>query len=367
LTTLGTLGTIALMSIERRGTKGSYRYRGVVRFGGQKQHTPWTKTEAEARMAESGLLTQLGGTPRSSGHTVAELVAGTIADLTGRRSPGTISFYREGEGLIPARFGNRDVSTIKPLIVDSLYRELRTGGASEHKINKVHKVLSVSFSRGLKYGWCTANPCVSADKPEARAAEIVPPSPEDVRALIACAVGVNSDLSTCFRLAAATGMRRGELVALQWRDLNGLALTIRRSLVEDDDGLHVRDTKTGSRGHRTIRIGGDMVALLREIEKRQLEECATAGVSAPAWCFSHDLETPWRPEYLTTAFARLTTDFTLHGLRHFHATQLLAAGVPVATVSHRLGHSSPAVTLNTYSHWIPASDEHSADLIEGLL
>ncbi|MCU1394479.1 MAG: integrase [Ilumatobacteraceae bacterium] len=355
------------MSIERRGTKGSYRYRGVVRFAGQKQHTSWVKTEAEARMAESALHTELGGNPKPTGHTVAELAAGTIADLTGRRSPGTISFYREGEALIPPAFGSRDVSSVKPLIVDALYRQLRTAGASEHKINKVHKLLSVSFSRGVKYGWCASNPCSAADKPQARAAEIVPPSPEDVRALLACASDVNADLAVCLRLAAATGMRRGELVALQWRDLNKLSLTIRRSLVEADGGLHVRNTKTGSRGHRSIRIGADMVALLEALRERQAAYCETAGVPVPEWCFSHDLETPWRPEYLTTAFARLTSDFTLHGLRHFHATQLLAAGVPVATVSHRLGHSSPAVTLNTYSHWIPASDEYSAELIEQLL
>ena len=85
--------------------------------------------------------------------------------------------------------------------------------------------------------------------------------------------------------------------------------------------------------------------------------------------FSHDAGvTPWRPDYLSLAYGRLSKrEFRLHDLRHYHATQLLAAGVPVTTVSKRLGHTSTAVTLNTYGHWLPEQDREAADIIGRLL
>jgi integrase len=317
-------------------------------------------------------------------------VAGYIDSATSL-SPATIRHYKVGEALIPPAFGKRDVSTVRPLHIDSMYQTMRDGGASEHKIKKVHQALSVSFNRAGKYGWCATNPCAAADTPRASASEIVPPTPEQVRVVITTQLDVNADTAVAFRLAAATGMRRGELVALQWRDIDGQSLTVRRSLVEDEAKvIHIRSTKTGTRGHRGIKVGTEMAAALEAMRARQAKQCANAGVPVPPWCFTHDLETPWRPDYLTTSFAQRTRAldaaavkgreasgqeigadalyaFTLHDLRHFHATQLLAAGVPVAQVSHRLGHSSPAVTLNTYSHWIPANDQESADIIERLL
>ena len=356
------------MSVERAGSKGNYKYRAVVRLKGTKKHGPWVKTEGQAKDHDARLRIEMGGAPVKGGHTVAEVVTGYIVDSTARLSPDTISFYREAERVIPVNFAARLVGDVNPILIDALYRELRATGASEHKIGKVHSVLSASFGRAVKYGWCASNPCASATKPKAKANEIVPPTADQVKSVIAAAVAVNPDLSVCLRLAAATGMRRSELVGLQWRDISGVQVTIRRSIVEDKAGLHERATKTGSRGHRTIKVDEATLALMGDVHARQRERCNASAMPEPAWCFTHDdLETPWRPDYLTTAYARLAPHSTLHGLRHFHATQLLAAGEPVAQVSHRLGHSSPAVTLDTYSHWIPAQDQQAADIIGSLL
>ena len=135
----------------------------------------------------------------------------------------------------PISESDRDVSQLRPLHVDALYTELRKGGTSEHKIRKAHKTLSVSINRAIKYGWCQSNPCAAADKPQVRTAEIAPPTPERVREIIAAQGVVNEDTATCFRLAAATGMRRGELVGLQRRDVKGQSISIRRSLVWDTE------------------------------------------------------------------------------------------------------------------------------------
>ena len=81
---------------------------------------------------------------------------------------------------------------------------------------------------------------------------------------------------------------------------------------------------------------------------------------------------PLHPDSITTGFRRLCDKaglqgVRLHDLRHLHATQLLAAGVPVRTVSGRLGHANAATTLNVYAHFLQASDRQAAEVIEGLL
>ena len=166
-----------------------------------------------------------------------------------------------------------------------------------------------------------------------KAEEIVPPTPAEVKRIIAAAVTVNTDLAVCFRLAAATGMRRSELVALQWRDLSDAQIIIRRNRVRDGKQFVTFDTKSGTRSHRTINVDASTLQALEEVRARQAadgRECL--------WIFTHDGDESWKPEYLTHSYAGLQRDrSSVHGLRHFHATQLLSKGVPVTQVSHRLG------------------------------
>ena len=74
-----------------------------------------------------------------------------------------------------------------------------------------------------------------------------------------------------------------------------------------------------------------------------------------------------RPMYLTMSFARLSTETTLHGLRHYSAARLLSAGIAAPTVPKRLGHSSPAVTLSVYAHQVPQADVEAAAIMGDLL
>jgi integrase len=258
---------------------------------------------------------------------------------------------------------------VTPLVLDSVYVELRDDGASEHKVQKVHRLLSAAFNRAVRYGWMLGNPCLQATKPKVDTDEIEPPPPEWVRKLIADAESVNEDLAVCLRLAAATGARRGEFVAIKWSDFSGSRLTIRRSLVESAGQLFERRTKTGSKGHRTIAVDAETMRAIDALRTRQRAIAKEQELPDPVYVFSFDAGvTPWRPDYVSLAYGRLSKrEYRLHDLRHYHATQLLAAGVPVTTVSKRLGHTSAAVTLNTYGHWLPEQDRDAADIIGRLL
>ena len=200
------------MSIEKLP---SGKYRAVVRHAGAKRASVAVETVAEAKMLEAKLKLAMGGTTAPRGqHTVGEVVAGYISDGSNRLSPGSVKFYRDGEVAIPELFRGRPVSDVTPLVLDGMYTELRDAGASEHKVQKVHRLLSAAFNRAVRFGWLAANPCVQATKPKVSSHEIEPPTLEQVRSIVADAEAVNEDLAVCFRLAAATGARRGELVAL---------------------------------------------------------------------------------------------------------------------------------------------------------
>jgi len=338
-------------------------YRGVPQVKGRKRHTPWVKSRAEAPMLEAELKMSMGGQVVRSGHTVGSVVASYIDDASDRLKPDSTTYYRAGQASIPPVFSDRLVSELNTVLLDSLYRELRKGGASAQIVRRLHSTLSASFSRAVKYGWMASNPCRSATKPSVKAEEIVPPTPAEVKRIIAAAATVNTDLTVCFRLAAATGMRRSELVALQWRDLGDAQIVIRRNRVRDGKQFVTFDTKSGTRSHRTINVDASTLQALEEVRERQ-----SADRRECLWIFTHDGHEPWKPEYLTHSYGGLQGDgSSVHGLRHFHATQLLSKGVPVTQVSHRLGHSSPTVTMNTYAHWIPANDQTSAELIGSVL
>ena len=184
----------------------------------------------------------MGGsaTPRER-HTVGEVVPGYIADGASRLSPGTIDFYRKGLAALPDAFRDRSVAEVTPLVLDGVHGELRDEGASEHKIQKVHRLLSAAFNRAVRYGWMVANPCLQATKPKVDTEEIEPPPPEWVRSLIADAEAVNEDLGVCVRLAAATGARRrtggdsvGRLELHDLRHYHATQLQFRRPCSRDD-------------------------------------------------------------------------------------------------------------------------------------
>lgn len=177
------------------------------------------------------------------------------------------------------------------------------------------------------------------------------------------------------RTAAATGARRGEVVGLRESRLDLVAGTvlIDRTVVEVGADLVEKDTKT----HQARRVSIDVgtVATLRRHLLASKERALAGGITRALdpYVFSTavDGSTPVTPASVTADFRRLAKvhapGVRLHDLRHFSATQLLAGGVPVKTVSARLGHGSAAMTLDVYAHHLPQADQPAADMLGALL
>ena len=177
-------------------------------------------------------------------------------------------------------------------------------------------------------------------------------------------------------LAVTTGARRGELCALKWSsiDTDAGTLTIGRAIVEIEGGLFEKDTKTHA--IRRIALDEQTLAILADQHTAAKKLAIEAEVELPAdaYVFTFDPAgaVPWTPDYATKTFQQIRTaakqsTVRLHDLRHFAATRLLAAGVPVRTVSGRLGHANAATTLSVYAHFVEASDADAARILGAFL
>jgi integrase len=198
-------------------------------------------------------------------------------------------------------------------------------------------------------------------------------------------------LGAFFRLAAYTGARRGELLALRWPtlDLDATEATFSGS-TDVIDGERITDTTKSGRS-RVVALDAGTVAVMREHRRRQLEERMKAG---PMWVetdlvFTTEVGAPVYPDTLTALMRKLIRDHNepaipgrgrghprtplpkvgmalpparLHDLRHVHATTLLLAGVPVHVVANRLGHADPSTTLRVYAHVLREQAAGAADV-----
>jgi integrase len=232
------------------------------------------------------------------------------------------------------------------------------------------------LNQALKWGWIVTNPALNASPPRVNRPELEIPDVEVVNKIISFAQERNPDIACFLRLAAVTGARRGELCAIRWRDFdkNGV-LSIKHSIVDgNNDELIEKGTKT----HASRRVAIDSVTM--SVVDAQRERCegrskeSGSKFSRNNFVFSgsSDGSLPWRPHRVTLTFGRLCKELgiegvRLHDLRHFTATQMLAAGVPVKTVAGRLGHSNAATTLNVYAHALESSDADAAHLLGRIL
>lgn len=177
-------------------------------------------------------------------------------------------------------------------------------------------------------------------------------------------------LAALFVLGAFTGMRRGELVGLRWRDLDLDAgtVTVLRQRVKDDQGVSEVEYGKSDRSRRTVDLDPSTVQALRDHRGRYLDHRAWLGLGKPRLddlVFVGEDGQPLHPDTVSQTFDRLVKSIDvrrviLHALRHSHATLMLAGGVALHVVSRRLGHASEAFTATTYAHVLPQQGAQAA-------
>lgn len=201
-------------------------------------------------------------------------------------------------------------------------------------------MLHRALAQAMRWDWIWANPAAAANKPAAEPTEMRPPTSAQITALLAHAAA-HPAIHLFLVLAATTGARRGELLALRWADIDLArgSISIQRALVEGPIGPVLAPTKTRRPHH--LELDARTLALLRA-HHDAVHRAASDRVERGRFVFSADNGAhPWRPNWVTKRFIATRTaagmdHFRLHDLRHFMATEMLNKHVPLPTVSGRL-------------------------------
>jgi integrase len=333
----------------------------------QKKRGFTTKRAAESWLADRLRDAQAGQLNEPSREPCALFLESWLdaARVTVRESTWHGYDWRIRKLVIP-RIGAVELRAIDAGTLNALYGSLlahgnRKGGPlSARSVSHVHKVLHRAFRDAVRWGKLRTNPAEYADPPQPRRRELQVWTAEQVRAFLE---GVEDDrLRACWHLALASGLRRGELAALRWSDLDGATLTVARSRVVVGYDVVEREPKSGRT--RAVALDPATVEALRSHRVRQLEERLAWGGAwtDSGYVFTREDGTPMHPMSLSEAFERAVgrtelPRLSLHGCRHTHATLGLAAGVSPRIMQERLGHSSVAITLDLYTH--PGGDQHA--------
>ncbi|HVB92121.1 MAG TPA: tyrosine-type recombinase/integrase [Acidimicrobiales bacterium] len=284
-------------------------------------------------------------------------------------------------------------------ILDAAYRRWLADGLSPATVHKYHAILSAACRQAVKWGWIESAPTARATPPKIERIEMKVPTPGQLSALLATAELDDPVLATAIALAALTGARRGELVALRWSDIDLEASTVRiaRSLTVVQGERHTGPTKThASRGLALDPLGVEVLRrqwdYMADLSARAgsplvddpfvLSYNANGAVPAYPGTFSHrfsklceTMEAPAlkklrksRPKAKREDLAPADRwPYRFHDLRHFSVTTLIAAGVDVRTVAERHGHARATMTLDRYAHALPERDRAAAGVLGAVL
>ena len=335
-----------------------------------------TRREAQAELARLLARAADGGHVDPSKLTVAEHVRARFEQwkATSAISPKTAEGY---VGLIQRHIlphlGSKLVQRLATRDVEAWHSTLLAEGLSTRTIGHAHRVLSKALREGMRHDLILKNVAAIERAPKVTADAMVILTPEQVAELPARLDG--KALGPPATVALFTGMRRGEILALRWGnvDLAGKLIKVRQSLEVTRAALRFKEPKSKA-GTRDITLPAIVVDTLQAHRKALLErrlmlgqgKLTDADLVFPAWDGS-----PQNPDAFGSLWIKVAMKFGLgvsfHGLRHTHASQLIDAGVDVVTIARRLGHASPAITLNVYAHLFRKDDGKAAAAIDAAL
>ncbi len=320
--------------------------------------------------AESGVAT-------NAKQTVDELAKDWLDFKRGELSPKTIELYDQClQRHISPALGRRKVHTLTPRDLDLFYGALAEKGMSAYGIHQVHATIRAALSQGVKWQVIPTNVALIATPPKLPKQAPRAITPQQLGDIIATTTQrYDASLARFFTLAALTGARRGEILGLRLFDLDlaNARLSITQSVISLKGQALVKSTKTGQ--HRSIsldQVSLDILCAQRDQVMDRAQKGGFTQVENP-YFFAADPtgERCIHPDWPSHVFRRvcdeLSMPFHLHELRHFAATQLIAAGVDLRTVAGRLGHSDPAITMRIYAHVVEAKDREAADKLGAIV
>ncbi len=336
--------------------KGETADQFEIRFDKLRQEAQEGKPIAPARMTVRQYLEQW-----------MEMVTPTSAPL----SPAAYEIIiRRLDPLI----GGKRLGRLTTLDIQRAYAALLPA-FSANTVQTTHRMLHAALADAVKWQILPRNPATGTEVPHPSVQTMQVFSEEEVHQLLDATAG--DRYHALWALMVTTGLRLGEATGLLWEDVDlaGNRVTVQRTLQRQKGlGMVLKDKPKTSKSRRTVKLGPNIVSLLRQLRVRQAEERLRIG---PAWSSKRDLvftneaggpidssriEKHWRRslERIGLKFIRL------HDLRHTAATLALRWGIHPKKVQEMLGHSSIRTTLDLYSHVLPVMHEETAQRMDGL-
>ena len=364
-------------SIEKRTQKdGTTRYRVVVWLppsagaGKPERKTGTFRTKKEAEATKNGwqVAADNGTGVKNTNITITELCAMWLDVQRPALKPRTLMHYeRTVKQQIMEHIGALPVQRVQPATVDTLYALLRSKGYSEDAVHRVHQRLMQVFTYAVKRRIVAVNPVLAVDAPTVRPG--VPTMLDTAQIGRFLTFAGACGYSPLWLLLVQTGLRRGEALGLRWQDVDLAVGKVHvQQTVECLGGKANISTPKTAAARRTITLFPESIAALKAHRTRQLaRRLLAAEWEDHGLVFASATGQPLNPNNVLRNFymivkkanAKSEEDddrdallpaFTIHDLRHTHASHLLAAGWSIAVVSRRLGHASPAITLGIYAH-----------------
>ena len=284
--------------------------------------------------------------------------------------------------LLP-HLGDTPLRRLRAEHIRSLYQRLlitgsrRGGPLSAKTVANLHQLLRSALRDAVDRGLLPVSPLAGVQPPDPRSH---PSASRRAKSWTPAELGTflnataHSNHSMLFRLTAATGMRRGEILGLRWDDIHFDTgrIEITQALIAIGYQLEFTRLKTRT-SRRNVALDADTLALLAEWRRRQAAQLAASGADNDhGLVFTRADGKALHPHTVSQAFERAQRRLDLspirfHDLRHTHASLLLRDRVPIKVVSERLGHANPAFTMTTYQHVIPGMQEDAAAAFGQLL
>jgi integrase len=356
------------VSLGKDSTTGKYKQQWVSVKG--------TKKDAEKRLSE--ILNQLdNGTFLKPGKTTfAEYLEKWLSDYAKPNlSPRGFERYQGiiTKHLIPD-IGSITLTQLKPEHLQKHYTTKLNSGLSSGTVRYHHAVIHKALQTAVKWGLINRNVADGVDVPHVHHNEMQTWDEYEINRFLKASK--DGQYYTLFHTALYTGMRRSELLALRWCDVDFIfsQISVSRSLHHLKDGSYIFTQPKSAKSKRTISLSSFAIVALHEHKKKQEEIRAPLGITLKDddLVFSTLEGKPLRPNTITRAWNLAAKHagvkvIRLHDARHTHASLMLKAGIHPKIVQERLGHSTIAMTLDTYSHVTPGLQQAAAESFDKLL
>lgn len=380
-------------SIEKRG-EGRYRLTYSAGTGPGGKRLRYRKTisakndrEAEKELAKFVAEIEKGQYLEPSKLTLEDFSKRWLRDYAEvNLAPKTIARYKGmlDHHILPA-MGHMKMPDIKPLHIiefenmlreDGARRDGKKGGLSDSTILKYHRLLSSMLNDAVHWQVIKSNPVARVKPPKADKPDIAYYNEEQTAAMLKALEQEPIKYRALVELALATGLRKGELMGLEWQDIDFSAGTLtveRASQYLPEKGVFTKKPKNVSSG-RIISLPASTLSLLKRHKVEQNKERLKVG---DLWQQSDRLFTTWdgKPMHPDTPYSwfREFQDkhglphISFHALRHTSATLLINEGLNVKALSARLGHAETSTTMNIYAKALQSADRAAADMMDGIL